>query len=96
MDFDTTMLGDEDDVAVTVEYTPGWFTPGRYSGPPEDCFPDEGEDPEIVKVVRQDTKADVRDSLTREQLDRLVEQAIEHQSACDRDYPDEPDYDPDY
>lgn len=39
------------DQTATIEYTYTPRIPGRYSGPPEDCYPDEGEELEVTKVV---------------------------------------------
>jgi hypothetical protein len=33
---------------IEFNYTP--FRPGRYSGPPEDCYPDEPEELEITSI----------------------------------------------
>ena len=74
---------EEIEIEVEVTYEPGYFTPGRLSGPPEDCYPDEGADPEIVSVVvLSDVKAECIDliaTLTDHELELLVEEAEEHQ-----------------
>lgn len=44
---DFGILG-ENDLTVFYNYTPAQA--GRYSGPPEDCYPDEPEEIEIVDV----------------------------------------------
>lgn len=40
----------DDGTEVTVEYTISDYDPGVCSGPPEDCYPPEGGEVEIVKV----------------------------------------------
>jgi hypothetical protein len=44
---DTDMFGSID---FTIEYEYSPFRPGRYSGPPEDCYPDEPEELEIESL----------------------------------------------
>jgi hypothetical protein len=44
-----TWVGEEDAIAVVISLTRG--TPGRYSGPPEDCYPD--DPPEMEWEVRR-------------------------------------------
>ena len=73
---------------VQVDYEPGWFAPGKFSGPPENCYPDEGEDPEILRVVTLDEdeeEVDIIDSLTREEYSALVAEAAEAQFQAERD-----------
>ena len=67
----------------------GYFTPGRYSGPPEDCYPDEG-DFEIQDVELVDGP-DWPFTLTAAE-ERRVEEKF---SARESEEPDYPDYEPD-
>lgn len=50
--------GSEVDVAVEYSYQPG--TPGKTYGPPEDCYPDEPEEVEILSVVFDEANRPVR------------------------------------
>lgn len=44
-------VGDEEiDVMVKVDYEE--FVPGRFTGPPEDCYPDEGGGHEVLSILR--------------------------------------------
>jgi hypothetical protein len=86
-----------DDVEVEVEYSPGWFQAGRYSGPPDSCYPDEGEDPVIESVVIQDPDfehANILADLPAKLVEALVTEAWDHQKGSEQDHYDEPDYDP--
>lgn len=43
-------------IDVTGEYkmtSPGYYRPGRCYGPPEDCYPDESENPEFDTVTKE-------------------------------------------
>lgn len=40
----------DDDSELLIEYTRTPYDPGRLSGPPEDCYPPEGGDVEIINV----------------------------------------------
>lgn len=85
-----------DDVNVNVDYKSGWFKPGRISGPPDSCYPDEGEDPEIVSVVIDDDgfkSGNILEMLPEKLIDKLVSGAWEHQNGQESYEPDEPDYD---
>lgn len=85
-----------DDVMVEVDYTEGWYDPGRTWGPPENCEPPSGEAPEILKVVLQDEgyePTDLLKLLPDKMIEALSDEAWEHQQAREQDY--EPDYDPD-
>lgn len=80
------------DIEVSVEFTPGWFTPGRLSGPPENCYPDEGESPEIIKVTILEGDHDITADCTPEEIQRLEDEAWESQQESDDDYyPDDRD-----
>ena len=73
-----------------------YFQPGKYTGPWEDSYPDEG-DTEITSVIGPDNK-DWTDKLTSEERDTLVsliEASVKDQDG--RDYePDDDRYDDDY
>lgn len=40
----------DDETEVTVEYTISDYDPGVLSGPPENCYPPEGGEVEIIRV----------------------------------------------
>lgn len=44
-----SFIGDDTTVSVTFTYWP--LIPGRLSGPPENCYPDEGHEVEIDRVM---------------------------------------------
>ena len=44
--------GSEVEAELTFNHTP--FSPGFYSGPPEDCYPCEQEEYELIKLVAED------------------------------------------
>lgn len=71
-----------------------YFTPGRLSGPPEDCYPDEGET-EILTVTLN-SKAFLGDLSKDEtqEAESLISEAVQEDDgpASEPDY-DEPDYD---
>ncbi len=90
-------VADEDDtyeyVCLTLKVSGrSYFTDGRSWGPPENCFPDEGET-EITSILLDDK--DVEDMLSGKEretvLDKIGEIASEGPSE-----PDESDYDDDY
>jgi len=58
---------------LTIEYR-GYSDPGRVSGPPEDCYPPEGEI-EILSITG--APDDVIYALTDTQLDAIDERAFE-------------------
>ena len=58
---DCGYLGDDIEFILTVEYS---YMPGKYFGPPEDCYPDETEfDVEQVIMVLGSEKFDVTKSM---------------------------------
>lgn len=61
----------EVEVDLSVDYTPG--DPGRFSGPPEDCYPPEGDECSftILKVTLLDELP--LDPLERKSLEALAE-----------------------
>lgn len=71
-----------------------YFTPGKYYGPPENCYPDEG-DTEIESVVGPDGK-DWESKLTneeRESILTMINEEVQNQEPDFDDYDDEPSYD---
>jgi len=70
-----------------------YFESGRSYGPPENCYPDEGET-EITIVKGPDGK-DWEDQLTESEKDSIIESIQERVTdSCDGPDPDE--YEPDY
>jgi hypothetical protein len=61
----------ENEFAVTIDYTITPLIPARLSGPPEDCYPAEGGEVDILKVVRDDNGEPVE--LTGNEEDAIVE-----------------------
>ena len=70
----------EREVEVEYRYTP--VTRGRYYGPPEDCYPDEGGDVEVESATYVDTGE--RTDLTAAELEDLEIEAAESYGS-DRD-----------
>lgn len=82
-DVEDPVLTEIVEIYVEVTYEPGYFLRGRISGPPEDCFPDEGEDPEITKVMTLDDNGndiDITDSLSNAERDELCRAAWDDQA----------------
>ena len=82
-DVEDPVLTEIVDIYVEVTYEPGYFLRGNISGPPEDCFPDEGEDPEITKVMTLDDNGndiDITDSLSNAERDELSRAAWDDQA----------------
>ena len=77
MHLDLTMSirrGDADlDLIVECDYTPG--TPGRYYGPPEDCY--QGDAGDVEDVVARDEATGVVVELDEDEIDRLLDRAAE-------------------
>ena len=73
-----------------------YFTPGKFSDLPENCYPDEGET-EIESIVGPDGK-DWEDKLTSDERDALLKMIEENVRDDEPDYDDydEPDYDDPY
>lgn len=80
-----------EDVTVEVEFTPGWHTPAKTSGPPGDCFPAEGEEPEIISVFLGAgfTSDNLVTSLPRNTIRRLVGEAMDIQQQAEMDVEDD-------
>jgi hypothetical protein len=70
-----------------------YFESGRYSGPAENCYPDEGET-EITLVKGPDGK-DWEDQLTESEKDSIIEK-IQEEVIDSSDGPDPDDYMDDY
>ncbi len=88
---------DELEIEVTGTATP--FVRGRYSGPPEKCYPDEGGEIEDLAATHKGKPFE----LTSAEEDKAIEALQEVASDVDEgpdpdDYDDdfEPDYDRDY
>lgn len=70
-----------------------YFTQGRSYGPPENCYPDEG-DTEMTACIGPDGQ-DWSDKLTNSERDSIMEQ-IQENVCNDIPEPDYDDYEPDY
>ncbi len=80
-------------IKLKVEGT-SYFQSGRYYGPPENCYPDEG-DTEITSVIGPN-KENWSQKLSSEEEDKIIdmitEQAQEGEPDFDEDYYDDSDY----
>ena len=70
---------DNEEVVLEVEFDVYPLVRGRYDGPPENCYPDEGGYAEITNVF-VDSKKRVLwdDELTRDEEIRISEEAYEN------------------
>ncbi len=78
-DYDYTII------SLTVEGS-DYFRPGKFSGPPENCYPDEGET-EIRSVIGPDGK-DWEDKLSdeeREEVLSIIQDEVEYNDDFDPD-----------
>jgi hypothetical protein len=85
--FETTVeLADGNEVDVTVEYSYAPGSPGKTYGPPEDCYPPEGAEVEVLKVYLSDdkTEADISGSLSKETIEYLSERCVSEGEEADR------------
>lgn len=87
LSFETEVELDGVNVEVTVVYgyTPG--TPGRVTGPPENCYPPEGPEADFhsIYVTDDPTKTDIQSRLSEAVLDDLSQRAAEEGDEAARD-----------
>lgn len=75
---------------ITLEVSgSSYFVPGKINGPPEDCYPDEGET-EIESVIGPDGK-DWYDRLSSSEIDSITSMLAENVENSDYDDYDGPD-----
>ena len=87
----TIMLAERNgEIAIEVEYAYHKGDPGRYSGPPEKCYPSEPAYVEIISVMHG--SIDIADYLSDEQTTTL-EQEIEAMICAKEAYEEEQYYD---
>jgi len=86
VDFCVIRDGVEADLTIQANVSP--HVPGRYFGPPEKCYPDEGGEVEIETILCQGEPwmGELTD-YERSMVDDLFFEELEN---------DEPDYEPDY
>ena len=70
----------------------GYYDPGRLSGPPENCYPPEG-DLEIISIELDGKKWDGQ--LTGDEYNKVIEKLWENSSDEKDYYDDDSDYDDD-
>lgn len=93
---------DNDDTSFTLDIafrSSGYYDPGKTYGPPENCYPPEGEDERLIdgQVVVSFVDAEKTKKLSKEASDELFSQfEDEIQKKELGDWDDEPDYEPDY
>ena len=76
---------EDEETEVTVKFTPGWYDPGRISGPPEDCYPPEVEDPDITSVKDEDD-VELIAVISATEIEAMVEAATDHQESAAEDH----------
>jgi hypothetical protein len=76
------ILGDS---SAWVEFTYRAGRPGRFSGPPEDCYEDEPEEIEICRAYVNGMWVDALDCFSQRILDQWAEQISERAAENARD-----------
>ena len=62
-------------ITLEVEFTPG--SPGRYSGPPEDCYPDDPAELCVLQALVNEHMVDVDGVFTEAQIAQWETEAME-------------------
>jgi len=75
-------------ITLEVEYDATPFVPGYISGPPENCYPDEGGEIEITKVCQLGGTEDLTEVLLSAFL-AAIEEKLAEDEAEDLDEPDD-------
>jgi hypothetical protein len=75
--FETTVELEGNEVEVTVEYSYSPGTPGKFYGPPENCYPDEPAEceVEVIYLTADKAKTDIMPKLSTETIEQVFEQA---------------------
>lgn len=87
--FETEVELEGNPVEVTVEYSYSPGTPGKFYGPPENCYPDEPGDceVEVIYLTSDKAKTDIMPKLSTEQIENVFEQACnEGEESVNDDY----------
>lgn len=74
------------DVEVAVEYSGGYYMPAKFSGHPDSWAPEEGEAPEVDRVIRLDNGKDAKRRLSPRTIRELADRCWDHQQAHADDY----------
>lgn len=64
---------DDDAVEVEVFYTISDYDPGVLSGPPEDCYPPEGGEVEIQRVMLDGKEIQITDDEAEKWADQIAQ-----------------------
>lgn len=62
-----TLERDEEEIDLVIDYEVSKYYPGRYSGPPEDCYPPEGGEITSFIVTHNDDLFDV----SQEEIEKI-------------------------
>ena len=81
-----TLERDEEEIDLVIDYEVSKYYPGRYSGPPEDCYPPEGGEITLLIVNHHGELFD----FTKEEIEK-IEAFIYYNHNYDEDGRD-PDY----
>jgi hypothetical protein len=92
---------DEEGLTIDIAFlASGYYSRGRVSGPPEDCYPDEGEEERVrdggIKVTVGDAEVVLEGKAADELFDHFSEEVDEVELDTRDDDFDPPDRDDDY
>jgi hypothetical protein len=84
-----TILWQGDKVDVDIEATPGVYAPAKLSGRPEDCHPDESENPEIISIKLSETGEEILPKLSKSEIQALESKLVDREVDAPFDEPDD-------
>jgi hypothetical protein len=79
----------DDDTELSIEYTQTPYDPGRTYGPPEDCYPPEGGDVEIINISRKISDCWYPYAATDDEIEKWTQEIEELPIEDDGPDPDE-------